>query len=182
MKRTHVVLVFPATLTMLTSPSQYFVAFFKKVVTCCANSLVGTKIRDRILLSGSCYYTNDRLVRIAQHRLKVSHTSFAIKTLCTAGKPYAAVFPLPVLAFANTSFPCRMRGIACVCTSVGCVKAKSARARNMRASRRAGKGSDWKVTVSSSKVVSISVLDAMVERAVVGVGRLCGGDQKTFTI
>lgn len=51
---THVVLVLPATLTIFTDPSQYFVTFFRNAVTCCASSLVGTNMRDRILLSASC--------------------------------------------------------------------------------------------------------------------------------
>lgn len=110
----HVAFEFPATLTIFTKPSQYFVTFLRNVVTCWANSRVGTSISDLILLSVSCYRSARSVVSMAspKARHRKSHTSFAIKTLCTAGNPYAAVFPLPVLAFANTSFPCNIKGIA----------------------------------------------------------------------
>lgn len=75
---------------MFNKPSQYFVTFLKKVVTCWANSLVGTNIRDRILLSASCYNGNavyDQHVRDKRLNIGELHTSLATKTLCTAGNP-----------------------------------------------------------------------------------------------
>lgn len=83
---------------ILTTPSQYPKTLFIKDVTCCASSLVGTKI--------------NALIPCSPASVLVLVSDLASKTFWTAGTPYAAVLPLPVLAFARTSFPCRMSGMA----------------------------------------------------------------------
>lgn len=63
-------------------------------------------------------------------------TLLVLRTFCTTGMQYAAVLPLPVRARARMSRLSRASGMALACTNVGRANPMSARARNIRASRR----------------------------------------------
>ena len=52
--------------------------------------------------------------------------SCGLRRRCRSGKPNAAVFPVPVWAVAKTSLLAKTKGIARVCTVVGCMYPKSA--------------------------------------------------------